>query len=195
MEWGSYSPAPQQHSTLPDLINPSMNSLKVLKTKTHIDSRGNFSRIFDSSNPETPKFEVMQSNVSYNPTKGTLRGMHFQQSGPKEDKIVCLLSGSLFMAIIDIRPSSPTFMQKTELNLFIPLEEAIYIPTGYATGWISTSPDTSLQYLMSARFEDCTYSGFRFDDRAHAINWPVKPALMSEQDRNWPKFEVKGKKL
>lgn len=193
MEWRSHSPAPQQHSTLPDLTNPPMNSLKVLNTKTHIDSRGTFSRIFDSSNPEMPEFEVMQSNISYNPTKGTLRGMHFQQSGPPEDKIVCLLSGSVFMAIIDIRPSSPTFMQKIELNLVRPLEEAIYIPTGYATGWLSTSPDTSLQYLMSARFEDCTYSGFRFDDKTHAINWPVKPALISEQDRTWPKFEVEGK--
>jgi dTDP-4-dehydrorhamnose 3,5-epimerase len=172
-----------------------MSSLKVLKTKTHIDSRGTFSRIFDSSNPEVPKFEVLQSNISYNPTKGTLRGMHFQQSGPPEDKIVCLLSGSVFMAIIDIRPSSPTFMQKIELNLFSPLQEAIYIPTGYATGWISTAPETSLQYLMSARFEDCTYSGFRFNDTTHAINWPAQPTLISEQDRTWPNFEVEGIQL
>ena len=170
-----------------------MNSLKVFKTKTHIDSRGTFSRIFDSGNPEMPKFEVMQSNISYNPTEGTLRGMHFQKSGPPEDKIVCLLSGSVFMVIIDIRPSSSTFMQKTELNLSSPLQEAIYIPSGYATGWISTSPDTSLQYLMSARFEDCSYSGFRFNDPSHAINWPVEPAMMSEQDRTWPNFEAKGK--
>ena len=170
-----------------------MKSLKVFKTKTHIDSRGTFSRTFDSGNPEIPIFEVMQSNISYNPTKGTLRGMHFQESGPPEDKIVCLLSGSVFMAIIDIRPSSSTFMQKTEVNLFSPLQEAIYIPTGYATGWISTPPETSLQYLMSARFEDCTYLGFRFNDPSHAINWPVQPALISEQDRSWPNFEIKRK--
>lgn len=170
-----------------------MDDVRVFKTKTHVDSRGTFSRTFDLANPETPKFQVMQSNISYNPTKGTLRGMHFQLSGPPENKIVCLLSGSVFMAIVDIRPRSPKYMKKIELNFFSPMQEAIYIPSGYATGWISTSPETSLQYLMSARFEDCTYSGFRFDDAAHSINWPVQPVLISQQDYNWPNFVVEGK--
>ncbi len=172
-----------------------MENLKIYRTKTHIDSRGTFSRIFDFNNPSIPKFEIVQSNISHNPNIGTLRGMHFQQSGPPENKIVSLLSGSVFMAIIDIRPNSSTYLQLTEVNFSEPFQEAIYIPSGFATGWISTSPNTCLQYLMSARFEECTYSGFRFDDPVHEIRWPMRPIFISEQDLNWPNFKAEGQKL
>ena len=166
-----------------------MKTLELYKTKIHSDSRGIFSRSFDEANPDILDFNVAQVNISYNPAQATLRGMHFQVSGPPEDKIVCLLTGSVFMAIVDLRPNSPTFMQKTELNLASPLKEAVYIPSGYATGWISTSPETSLQYLMSTRYEECTFSGVRFDDSNLGINWPLSPKVISEQDLNWPKIE------
>ena len=167
-----------------------MNTIKRLKTKIHNDPRGVFSRTFDHANLETFDFQVMQSNISKNPTFATLRGLHYQTSGPPEHKIITLLSGSIFIAIVDLRPESPTFLQKTEWNLSDPLQESIYVPSGHATGWISTSPDTSLQYLMSARYEECTYSGVRFDDKALAINWPIDPSLMSDQDRSWPELHM-----
>jgi dTDP-4-dehydrorhamnose 3,5-epimerase len=166
-----------------------MKTLKLYQTKIHTDSRGIFSRNFDVANPDVLDFNLAQANISYNPSKATLRGMHYQISGPPEDKIVCLLSGSVFMAIVDLRGDSPTFMQKTELDLSSPLKEAIYIPSGYATGWISTSSDTSLQYLMSTRYEECTYSGISFDDSSLGINWPLTPKVISEQDLNWPKIQ------
>lgn len=172
-----------------------MKTFKLYKTKVYSDSRGIFSRSFDKTNPDILDFNVAQVNISYNPAQATLRGMHFQVSGPPEDKIVCLLTGSVFMAIVDLRADSPTFMHKTELNLASPLKNAVYIPSGYATGWISTSPKTSLQYLMSARYEECTFSGVRFDDSNLGINWPLSPKVISEQDLNWPKIESSNIKL
>ncbi len=166
-----------------------MKTFQRLKTKIYNDPRGIFSRTFDHANLETLDFQVMQSNISKNPMFATLRGLHYQTSGPPEHKIITLLSGSIFIAIVDLRPESPTFLQKTEWNLSDPLQESIYVPSGYATGWISTSPDTSLQYLMSARYEECTYSGVKFDDPELNITWPFGPKVISEKDLNWPELK------
>lgn len=161
---------------------------KLLSTKVYSDSRGKFCRTYDIDSPETPGFVVAQSNVSVNPTKGTLRGMHFQVSGPPEDKLVTLLSGSVFIVTIDLRYESSTFLKKTEMQLKASLEQSLFIPSGFATGWISTSENTSLQYLMSARYEECSYSGIRFDDCKLGITWPAAPTVISDQDLNWPNF-------
>lgn len=167
-----------------------MKKFRVLETKSYSDSRGLFTRTFDIKNPDTPGFEVVQSNISFNPLLGTLRGLHYQVSGPPEEKLICLLSGSVFMVLVDLRTKSPSFLEKFEIEISSPLRQAIYIPSGYATGWISTSLNVSLQYQMSARYEECHYSGFRYDDPKFSINWPAKPKVISDQDNSWPRYEV-----
>ena len=163
-----------------------MNQFKVFQITPYSDERGKFARTFDRANLELSNFQIAQTSISANPHSSTLLGLHFQLSGPPENKLICLLSGSVFMAIVDLRKDSPAYLQKIELELSTPLTQTIYIPSGYATGWITTSPDTSLQYLMSSRFEECTYSGIRFDDKALAINWPMRPKIISQQDLSWP---------
>lgn len=165
-----------------------MNRFKVLETKSHSDNRGIFARTFDVANLDLPNFQVLQSNVSFNPLEGTLRGLHYQISGPPEDKLVCLLSGSVFLVLIDLRPDSPNFLQKSEIEIISPMKQSIFIPSGYATGWISTAPNVSLQYLMSARYEECQYSGYRYDDPEFSINWPTSPKVISDVDKSWPSF-------
>jgi dTDP-4-dehydrorhamnose 3,5-epimerase len=166
-----------------------MNQFKISQISPHSDERGKFARTFDIANLELGNFQIAQTSISANPHSLTLRGLHFQLSGPPENKVICLLSGSLFMVIVDLREDSPTYLQKFELELSTPLAQSIYIPSGYATGWISTSPDTSLQYLMSSRFEECTYSGIRFDDKTLAVNWPLQPKIISQQDLSWPTLD------
>ncbi len=160
-----------------------MENFKILDLRKHTDERGVFARTFDHS---WLGFETVQSNISFNPKVNTLRGLHFQESGPPEHKIVTLISGSVFLVVVDLREYSPEFLKPNSLQLNSPLNQSLYIPSGYATGWISTSSDTTLQYLMSARYEDCTYSGLRFNDPVLKIQWPSKPAVISEQDSNWP---------
>ena len=90
------------------------------------------------------------------------------------------------MVLVDLRSESPSFLKKNEIEITGALTDSVYVPSGFATGWISTSPNTTLQYLMSARYEESSYGGIRFDDEKLEINWPSAPTLISEQDKSWP---------
>ena len=163
-----------------------MDTFKILNLEKYSDERGVFVRTFDHS---WLNFDTQQSNISFNPTINTLRGMHFQKSGPPENKIITLITGSIFIAVVDLRQASSDFLNPKSISLDLPLTHSLYIPSGFATGWISTSENTTLQYLMSAKYEDCTYGGIRFDDPSLDIDWPSQPSVISSQDINWPKLE------
>jgi len=156
--------------------------------KFHKDTRGTFVRTFDQNLEVFRHFTVAQVNISHNPTESTLRGLHFQVSGPPEEKLVHLISGSVFMVTVDLRENSPKYLLINTIEMIESEKRYVHIPSGYATGWISTSPNTSLQYLMSARFEECEYSGIRYDDQGLGINWSRSPVIISDQDLTWPTF-------
>jgi dTDP-4-dehydrorhamnose 3,5-epimerase len=164
-----------------------MEYFKILDLTKHTDNRGVFARTYDQT---WLTFNAIQSNISFNPAQSTLRGLHFQASGPPENKLVTLISGSVYLVVVDLRKSSPDFLKPKTVELNSPLSQSLYIPSGYATGWISTSSNTTLQYLMSARYEECTYSGIRFNDPALDIEWPCEPEVISEVDTKWPDLEL-----
>ena len=160
--------------------------------KIHKDNRGIFARTFDALLLDEG-FSVAQVNLSLNPLAYTLRGLHFQTSGPEEAKIISLISGSAFLVVVDIREESPTYLRQHKFELTTPLTDAIRVPSGFATGWLSTSTNTTFQYLMSARFEECQFAGLRFDDPSLSIDWPRHPLVISEQDLSWPLLkELRG---
>lgn len=159
------------------------DSFSLIELEKHRDERGIFARTFDT---QSVPFEILQSNISFNPGIHTLRGMHFQTGGPEENKLVTLISGSVFMVLVDLRPKSQKYLIPETLELDEPLGKSVLIPSGFATGWLSTTINTTLQYHMSARFEECTYSGIRYNDPKLEIKWPFKPKVISEQDLNWP---------
>jgi dTDP-4-dehydrorhamnose 3,5-epimerase len=163
-----------------------MTKPELILLSSHSDSRGAFTRTFDLLSPPDLEFSVAQANISVNPRQHTLRGMHFQTSGPDEEKRISLISGSAFLVAVDLREERPTFLKQYKFELTSPLAESIHVPSRFATGWLSTSPNTVFQYLMSARFEDCTYSGLRFDDPMLSIDWPAQPSVVSEKDLAWP---------
>ncbi len=166
-----------------------MNKPELLALNSHADIRGTFTRTFDDLSSPDSKFSVVQANISVNPQPFTLRGMHFQTSGPNEEKRISLLSGSAFLVAVDLRAESPTFLEQYRFELTSPLAESIHVPSRFATGWLSTSPNTVFQYLMSARFEECKYSGLRFDDPMLSIAWPGRPSVVSDKDLAWPPLE------
>ncbi len=153
------------------------------------DSRGKFNRIFDIEWLEED-FIIEQVNVSINPSQHTLRGMHFQKSGKPENKIMYLLGGEIFLSIVDLREKSPTYMMNANKVLSQTREVAIFIPAGCAAGWLSLEDNVTIQYLMSSRYEQNSYSGFAYNDPQFKIPWPYEPKIISDQDRNWPTFSA-----
>jgi dTDP-4-dehydrorhamnose 3,5-epimerase len=161
--------------------------VQEFKLKSFTDSRGAFNRIFDIEWLDT-RFSIKQVNVSINPYQHTLRGMHFQKSGKPENKIMHLLSGEIFLSIVDLREKSPTYMKSIIKVLSQSSEMAIFIPAGCAAGWLSLEDNVTIQYLMSSRYEQNSYSGFPYNDPTFNIPWPNEPKVISTQDRNWQKF-------
>jgi len=169
-----------------------IDGLKVYKGSTFSDSRGKFSRVFDSDWFYGIGFTPMQINVSSNPYKHTLRGMHFQVDGEPESKLMTLLSGVVFLSLVDLRPKALSYLNVFTKEVTAEQGESIYIPAGCASGWISMSNDVQIHYVMSSRFEHNNYGGFKFDDPFFSIPWPVKPEIISDQDRNWPIFKERS---
>ena len=161
--------------------------VQELKIKSSADPRGKFDRLFDIKWLEED-FSIEQVNISINPLKFTLRGMHFQKSGKPEKKIMYLISGEIFLSIVDLREKSPTYLKNESKVMSSVSEVAIHIPAGCAAGWLSLKDNVQIQYLMSSRYEENTYSGFPYNDPLFNIPWPSEPKIISDQDRNWQKF-------
>jgi dTDP-4-dehydrorhamnose 3,5-epimerase len=164
--------------------------VQELTSTSYADSRGKFNRIFDIDWLEE-EFVIEQVNVSINPHQYTLRGMHFQKSGKPENKIMCLLGGKLFLSLVDLRESSPTYLCNANKVLSHTSEVAIFVPAGCAAGWLSLEANVTIQYFMSSRFEQNSYSGLPYNDSYFNIPWPHEPKIISDQDRNWRKFQPK----
>jgi dTDP-4-dehydrorhamnose 3,5-epimerase len=167
-----------------------INDFEIYNNKLHIDDRGSFIRFYDKST-NSRKLSIEQTNLSINPQKGTLRGMHFQTSGPPENKFMKLLSGEIFLAIVDLRKDEKTYLNVIQKTLRHEDQQTIFIPSGCATGWISLAKDSNIVYLMTSKYEECTYSGFKYNDAAVSIAWPMEPLVISNQDNTWPSLKIK----
>jgi dTDP-4-dehydrorhamnose 3,5-epimerase len=168
--------------------NGIIDGIQEFAISTHEDSRGRFTRTFDDKFFESFFGQILQVNLSENPVRHTLRGMHYQTGGPAENKVITLLSGSAFLVVLDLRFNSSTHLHQQVFDLNAPLKSSILVPAGCATGWLSLSDNTNFQYLMSARYEECTYSGIPFNDPFFNIPWPAQPHLISTQDKSWNIF-------
>jgi dTDP-4-dehydrorhamnose 3,5-epimerase len=154
------------------------------------DERGFFVQTWGDHDFETHGLARMVArNQSFNHTRGTLRGMHFQRSPNAEAKLICALAGAIFDVALDLRPDSPSYMKWVGEVLSASNGEMLYVPEGCAHGFITLEPDTTTEYLISAYYAPQASGGVRWNDPAFNIHWPIEPTLMSERDRAWPDFE------
>ena len=154
------------------------------------DERGFFARTWCSRefremgiNPE-----LVQCNISFNRKKGTLRGMHFQARPHEEAKVVRCTQGSIYDVMIDLRPESGTFKQWFGAELSAENRLSLYIPAGFAHGFLTLSDDAEVLYLMSEFFHPECASGVRWNDPAFSIDWPGKVSVISDRDASYPDF-------
>lgn len=161
-----------------------IKDLLIFQLPKFADDRGEFLRFFDDRKMFLENKKIKQVNISKNPFKYTLRGLHYQVGKESEHKIMYLNHGSIFLVVVDLRKSSKSYLEKFEITLNCEDNKTIFIPAGCATGWLSLKKYTEIVYLMYDRFEDCIYSGLRYDDPTLKI-WPSKPKVISEKDLSW----------
>jgi dTDP-4-dehydrorhamnose 3,5-epimerase len=155
------------------------------------DDRGFFARFFCEE--EFARHGLVsrytQINNSLSMKQGTLRGMHYQLPPAAEVKVVRCVRGALHDVILDIRPQSPTFGRWFGETLSAENRTMMYVPEGFAHGFVTLEPDTEVLYLVSAAYAPAAERGIRFDDPKFGIRWPVAPAELSEKDRKWPDYD------
>jgi dTDP-4-dehydrorhamnose 3,5-epimerase len=136
---------------------------------------------------------VVQCNLSYNRSRGTLRGMHYQDASDPEAKLIRCVRGALYDVAVDVRPDSPTFRQWTAVELRAEPGRPsgmLYLPEGLAHGFLTLEDDTEIFYQMSGFYAPQAARGFRWNDPAFAVDWPAPVRVISDRDRSYPDFAV-----
>lgn len=168
-----------------------LKGLYIIEPERLADERGFFARTWCQKELASHGLEnrLVQCSISYNPKKGTLRGMHFQTSPWEEVKIVRCTSGEIYDVVIDLRPDSPTFKKWFGLNLSQEERNMLYIPKGFAHGFMTLSDEVEVFYQMSEFYSPDHSGGLRWNDPAFGIHWPMAVQLISERDNTYPDFE------
>lgn len=154
------------------------------------DERGFFARTFCREEFAAHGLEpaVAQCSVSFNRAAGTLRGMHYQAAPRREAKLVRCTRGAIFDAVVDLRVGSLTYGLSFSVELTADSRLALYVPPEFAHGFQTLATGTEVFYQMSEAYEPGHDRGFRWDDPAVGIAWPLPVAAMSARDRGLPLF-------
>ena len=162
----------------------------VVEPRRFEDVRGFLARSW--SLKEMPGWEavpVVESNVSFNLRRGTLRGMHYQAAPHAQAKLVRCTAGAIFDCIIDLREGSETFAQWVAVELSAENRTQLYVPEGFAHGFQTLADDAEVFYQMSAPYAPESARGVRWDDPAFRIVWPeAAERVINERDRTYPDF-------
>ena len=155
------------------------------------DERGAFARVWCRREfaEHGLRAELAQCSLSWNPRRGTLRGMHLQREPHAEAKLVRVTRGAVFDVALDLRPASPTYRCWFGCELGESNRRMVYIPEGLAHGFLTLAEGTEVAYSMSEFHHPGSARGVRWDDPAFAIEWPGRPVVISERDRSYPDFE------
>ena len=161
---------------------------KLIDPNPHQDNRGRFLRAWcvQEFSDHGINFSPVQANMGYSAQKGTVRGMHYQETPALEAKLVRCTRGSMFDVALDLRPDSPTYGKWYSVELSAQNGRMLYVPEMCAHGYQTLEDDTEMHYMTSAFYTPAAARGIRFDDPAFGIEWPLPVASVSEQDRNWP---------
>lgn len=157
------------------------------------DARGHFARTFCEKEFEQAGMgltRMVQSNISHNEKKGTLRGLHYQVEPSAEGKLVRCTRGAIFDVVVDIRAESPTFCQWLGFELTDRNYKAVYIAPGFAHGFQTLVDDTEVFYQMTTFYDQMCARGVRWDDPAFGISWPIRRPILSDMDASRPDLKI-----
>ncbi len=170
-------------------ISAPLDGVFILELDKHEDERGFFARTFcrEEFLAHGLAPDIDQCSISYNRTRGTLRGLHWQVAPHEEIKVVRCIGGAVFDAVVDMRPESGTRGQYYAVELDEENRKALYIPKGVAHGFQTLRDDTTLLYQISSPYRPESARTLRWDDPFVRISWPYPEApVISDKDRDAP---------
>jgi dTDP-4-dehydrorhamnose 3,5-epimerase len=153
------------------------------------DDRGYFTEFYNDAKAHDLGFDqnFVQDNLSLS-AKGVLRGLHYQLNPHAQGKLVRCVTGSIFDVAVDIRDGSPTYGYHVARELSAMYGNALWIPEGFAHGFLSLEDDTHVLYKCTAHWVNGAERAIRFNDTTLEIPWPFEPTQMSQKDTDAPLF-------
>jgi dTDP-4-dehydrorhamnose 3,5-epimerase len=163
----------------------------LIRPEPFEDHRGIFARAYCRNEFEAAGLapDVVQASTSYNRRAGTVRGMHFQWHPSVEAKTVRCIRGLLFDVLLDLRPDSPSYLRHQSVTISQDDRLAVFIPPGIAHGFQTLANDTEVLYLMSDYYAPDLAHGFRWNDSAFDIAWPLTDIAISGRDATYADFD------
>ncbi|MEM9998065.1 MAG: dTDP-4-dehydrorhamnose 3,5-epimerase [Bacteroidota bacterium] len=162
----------------------------LLRPERHRDERGHFARTYCRREFEAQGLvtSFVQASTSFNEFAGTMRGMHYQAAPYAETKLVRCTRGAVYDVIIDLRAGSETYGQHFGAVLSAVNGNALYIPEGFAHGFLTLKDRSEVFYQMSAYYAPEAALGVRWDDPAFNIHWPGAVRVIKDRDAQYPDF-------
>lgn len=162
---------------------------KLIKPSRHSDHRGFFSETYSRSRYAEMGIDVefVQENHSLSGAVGTLRGLHFQAPPHAQAKLVRCVRGMIFDVAVDIRRNSPTFGQWESHKLTAENGHQLYVPVGFAHGFVTLEPDSEIVYKCTDYYAPETEGAVHWS--SCGIDWPLSvDPILSDKDMIAPAF-------
>lgn len=165
-----------------------LEGVLVVEPQVFGDNRGWFTETYTQNKFEQAGIDTVfvQDNQSYSAQKGTLRGLHFQNAPHAQTKLLRCTRGRIMDVAVDIRKGSPKFGKWVAVELTAENHKQLYIPKGFAHGFVTLTDDVEVQYKVDDYYApDCDRS-IRFDDPAIGVEWNCENPVLSAKDLKAP---------
>jgi dTDP-4-dehydrorhamnose 3,5-epimerase len=171
-----------------ELIQEPLAGLKLLKPRIFSDPRGAFVKTYHENlyHGLGIDFALREEFFSIS-NKNVLRGMHFQTPPHAHNKLVYCVAGSVLDVVVDIRKDKPTFGQSVSFELSAANRHLLYIPVGFAHGFLALSDDACMVYKTDAAYAPENDTGIHWN--SFGYQWPVEEPIISERDAAFDKLE------
>lgn len=168
----------------------ALAGLLIVKPHVFEDERGYFYESFSKKSFENAGIvdDFVQENQSLS-QKGVLRGLHFQNPPYAQSKLVRVIKGAVLDVAVDIRKKSKTYGQSFVLELNESNKIMLYIPLGFAHGFVTLENNTIFSYKCGNYYNKASEGGIKWDDADLNINWQLAQPILSEKDKNNNEFK------
>lgn len=174
-------------------FNPTiLNGAYIIDIEPIADERGFFARSWcqHEFSRQGLNSQLMQCNISFNKARGTLRGLHYQETPYGEAKLIRCSAGAIYDVIVDLRRISPSYGQWFSVELTAANHRMLYVPEGIAHGFQSLEEGTEVFYQMSQAYHEECARGIRWNDPAFKVSWPLPNPILSKRDESYPDFRL-----
>ena len=164
----------------------------LITPQRHGDARGWFAETWSRKAMRVAGVDThfLQDNQAFNSVKGTLRGLHFQKAPHAQGKLVRVLRGAIYDVVVDIRHGSPTYGQWVGAALTAEAGEQLWVPRGFAHGYVTTEDDTELFYKVDGDYAPQLEGGLAWNDPDLGIDWPLDgEPVLSDKDTRLPRLK------